>query len=350
MKKTIGVCALALAAMGNLNTAHADPLWVNVGQLPGGHFATHIAVSSYDTLTVSSSDGRVFRGKWGCSGQYCIQSINWVDTGAIGANIISESLDDASMTQDENNQVYFYGYAFFNTTPSGYIWYHQPQMTAPDGSPACLGSFVMSPMDTAYVGFFFAANHVATYWATDCAGTSLWQMNANMYTYGDNSGQLHTDYASTQWQQLDTGGGDHGVALFSSVSAGLIHQAPWFLSQNNIAYAWDEGGNTVVRVPSPNGAVIHYLTDHYAIGYGANVYSWNGDITGHPIGGGPAWTRVAGQTPGGHLSELAWAPPFPGGAISGPSPTPSAPGSNLWALDDNGNVYYLTDWTPVVPK
>ena len=354
MNKTIGACALALAAWGNLNTAHADPLWVNVGQLPGGHFAAHISVSSYDHLMVSASDGYVFQGTWGCSGQYCIQSINWTDTGARNATLISQTLNGFAVVQDNIPALYIYNpYA---TPGSGVeeLWYRQNAMTAPDGSSPCVGSFAMTPMSGTYYGFFFPSGHVSTFWATDCSNTSLWQMNANYYMYNDGSGRLKNAYGSTQWQQLDTGGGDHGLALFTSVAGGVIYQSPWFLSGGSTAYAWDAGGNSVIRVPSPNGAVIHYLTDHYAIGYGANVYAWNGDITGRTIGSGPAWTRVAGQTPDGHLQELAWAPGFPAGAISddgGPGPADApAQGSNLWALDDNGNIYYLTQWTPVVPK
>jgi len=338
--------AAVLATVAISVAAHADPQWTSVP----GVTASHIGVSSSDQPYVVTPDGWVYQAKTSCDdvAGICVPQTTWTDTGGRNVTAISVNLDGQATVETTFNRLFIWG-AFVGGDTQ--YWVEQPAMTAPDGSTPCVGSLASS---YTYLSGFFIWNswETARFWATDCASTSLWQMNANANAYVTDSDPHTVNYAygSTQWNQLDTGGGDHNVAIFSASSGGAIDQVPWFLSRYSIAYAMDDG--SVVQTARPLGvANIVSLTDHHALiapVFGlTGVYRWTGDIRGHGTGTSQDWAFLASSPPGVTLKEIAFSPGYAAGDI--PGGFPSSSGSRVWAVDSSGGVWVLDDADPLTP-
>ncbi len=329
-----GIGAILFASLSV--TAAAQAGQVAVWNYVPGVVGNHIAVNSFNGVYVSTNDGYVYEGSSTCTPDprtgLCLPYTKWKDTGARNVSKLASDLSGMVGATTTDNKVCVRNVYVQGQSQS---WNCQSGFVAPAGGAACLGSFAMSATSVTTL-LYYNAFYVQRMWATDCASSSLWQDNTSLYVFYSNA--LQFTYGSKQWNLLDTGGGDHGVALFSATGGGSLEQRPWFLSRYNLAYAWV--GDQVVEAGAPlsKHTKITYMTDHYVIASGS-VYKWNGDVTGHGTGNSAKdWTLIVGSPPGAALAEIAFAPAFDGHSLG---LTSSYPGSDLWGLDVYGNVYTL---------
>jgi hypothetical protein len=316
---------LTLLALGTVGrAAHADFIWIqetatntNSGQ---PIVARSIAVSGANVpYIIDGSTGGVFYlgAQESCNG-ICSSTPIWVRDGTLTASSVGVS---------RYNEVFAFDNAYGTVSIDDSGFNFEGSFEAPNGPWAttvlhgCLSS-------------------MAQEWDPNIASSDVPLGTGCTQDANGNWGLYSNDVQEPGWEQLPGAGTQIAVFHDGTTNGGSV----WAINAEGSVFTYDDDGPNFFSGTWAQtlGASVTAITDHYLVGGNQTIWFWNDDApngTGGQVVSGNWQGPVLDGLPNGvPIAQLAYASASSG--LVGPS--------SLWAMDQNGNVFYAFD--AVVPR